>query len=58
MELPIRFRRLKIVKKKTDCEIKKLKNEAKEKENLSHIKERQLFTETDSVPQSRELECH
>lgn len=26
------------------------------KENLSHIKERQLFTETDSVLQSRELE--
>ena len=26
------------------------------KENLSHIKERQLFTETDSMLQSRELE--
>lgn len=28
------------------------------KENLSHIKERQLFTETDSMLQSRELERH
>ena len=50
----------KVIMKINNGEIRMLKVSKEKlqtrKENLSHIKERQLFTETYSVPQSRELE--